>query len=419
MKKLIAAVLGLIVSVVLIGAVQELIWKEYQPPQIVGSEMRQKGITHVDRTKLSREWFAYYTDELTGMSVPYDFRIKKARIDNVEALDDAYVQIDATIWPASSNQEIINNLGLISMGKRHEYQCQMVLKWTEDGRKWTIDEKLSPVQYQLQTPEMQEEIHRPQTEHYAMQTDEKMTYFIENNVLYVTYDGGENFQEVEDGYEKVCKEVNGSYQELLPYNSYVITPEFTAFVSYSDEKTSLLYSQDAGKTWQESEIYDGGFKANTFVAKTEHRCYVTFAVDRSLGSDYYTTFQSEDLQTWNKVSLSETFWSNLTCSFWSNDETGYYSNGADAFYMTTDGGAGFQEVKYPVVQEIADELGFYPYDTMEKMYCEDGKTYMVVGQGDDGDYVRDGKMMKALYESQDGVNFTFVKEIADSPVLAG
>ena len=56
---------------------------------------------------------------------------------------------------------------------------------------------------------------------------------------------------------------------------------------------------------------------------------------------------------------------------------------------------------------------------MEKMYCEDGKTYMVVGQGDDGDYVRDGKMMKALYESQDGVNFTFVKEIADSPVLAG
>ena len=35
MKKMIAAILGLIVSVVLIGAVQELIWKEYQPPQIV------------------------------------------------------------------------------------------------------------------------------------------------------------------------------------------------------------------------------------------------------------------------------------------------------------------------------------------------------------------------------------------------
>ena len=67
--------------------------------------------------------------------------------------------------------------------------------------------------------------------------------------------------------------------------------------------------------------------------------------------------------------------------------------------IKSDGGAGFQEVKYPAVQEIADELGFYPYDTMEKMYCEDGKTYMVVGQGDDGDYVRDGKMMKALYES--------------------
>lgn len=419
MKKLIAGIIGMIVSVGLIGAVLELIWHEYKPPQIVGSEMRKKGITQEDREDLSREWFEHYTDELTGVSVPYDFRIKKARVDSVEVLDDVYIQIDATIWPASSNQEIINNLGLIGMGKRHEYQCQMVLKWVKDGKTWTIDEKLSPVQYQLQTPEMQEEIHRPQTEHYAMQTEEEMTYFIENNVLYVTYDAGKTLHEVEDGYEKVCREVNGTYQELLPYNSYVITPEFTAFVGYSDGKTSLIYSKDEGKTWQESGIYDGGFKANTFLAKTKNRCYVTFAVDRSLGSDYYTTFQSEDLQTWNEVRLSENFWSNLTCSFWSNDETGYYSRGSDSFYMTTDGGAGFQETKYPAAQAIVDELGFNPYDTVEKMYCEDGKTYMVVGQGDDGDYVRDGELMKALYESQDGVNFIFVKEIADSPVLAG
>ena len=45
---------------------------------------------------------------------------------------------------------------------------------------------------------------------------------------------------------------------------------------------------------------------------------------------------------------------------------------------------------------------------------------MVVGQGSDGDYVKDGKLSEALYQSADGVTFTFVKEIADdTPEEAG
>ena len=46
--------------------------------------------------------------------------------------------------------------------------------------------------------------------------------------------------------------------------------------------------------------------------------------------------------------------------------------------------------------------------------------YSVVGQGDDGDYVKDGKLAEALYQSQDGKMFTFVEEIADdTPDQAG
>ena len=50
----------------------------------------------------------------------------------------------------------------------------------------------------------------------------------------------------------------------------------------------------------------------------------------------------------------------------------------------------------------------------------DGILYVVVGQGEDGDYIRDGKLAEALYQSEDGVNFSFVEEIADdTPEQAG
>ena len=130
----------------------------------------------------------------------------------------------------------------------------MVIRWEKSGDStYTIAEKLRPVQYQIRTPEFQEERNTPQTEHFQMRTDEQMTYYIKNEVLYVTYDGGENFVEVPDGYEKVCTMANGSYNELLPYNSYLVTEEFTAFVTHN----SLLYSTDKGETWKESQIYAG------------------------------------------------------------------------------------------------------------------------------------------------------------------
>ena len=43
-----------------------------------------------------------------------------------------------------------------------------------------------------------------------------------------------------------------------------------------------------------------------------------------------------------------------------------------------------------------------------------------MGQGDDGDYVKDGKLVEALYQSADGTTFTFVEEAAaDTPEEAG
>lgn len=88
--------------------------------------------------------------------------------------------------------------------------------------------------------------------------------------------------------------------------------------------------------------------------------------------------------------------------------------------MTEDNGASFQEIVIPEAVEVTAGLGFNSFDTVERMYEEDGILYAVVGQGDDGDYVKDGKLAEALYQSQDGKTFTFVEEIADdTPDQAG
>ena len=56
---------------------------------------------------------------------------------------------------------------------------------------------------------------------------------------------------------------------------------------------------------------------------------------------------------------------------------------------------------------------------MEYVYQERGITYMIVAQGTDGDYMKNNALVKGRYKSKDGINFTFDKEISDSPTLAG
>ena len=415
-KKILLSAAGFLAAMFLTAGFREVVWYRFEMRPVVGETIT--GSTD-DLEGMSRRWFSEYYDQFKGWSVPYDYRITDAAIDRIEVLTDLetpYVEIDYTVHVASANDRIVQNLELTGTDSRRVYNGQMVIRWEKSGDStYTIAEKLRPVQYQIRTPEFQEERNTPQTEHFQMRTDEQMTYYIENEVLYVTYDGGENFVEVPDGYEKVCSQSNGTYNELLPYNSYVITEEFTGFVAGH----SLLYSTDRGETWNESRIRQSGYAANPFLSVTDSGYYVTMAADRSLGSDYYATYYSEDLKNWTSITLPDYFCTNLTCSFWTKDGRGYYAKD-ESMMATLDGGKTFQDIVIPEAEEITERLGFNPFDTVEKMYEEDGILYAVVGQGDDGDYVKDGKLREALYQSEDGSTFSFVEEISDdTPEAAG
>ena len=71
------------------------------------------------------------------------------------------------------------------------------------------------------------------------------------------------------------------------------------------------------------------------------------------------------------------------------------------------------------IRSGADVGSFKPFVQMEYVYQERGITYMIVAQGTDGDYIKNNALVKGRYKSKDGINFTFDKEISDSPTLAG
>ena len=96
-----------------------------------------------------------------------------------------------------------------------------------------------------------------------------------------------------------------------------------------------------------------------------------------------------------------------------SDETAYIGAGTDEqgnplVYYTKDDGNTYTTLTIPAHEVEILGSSFKPFVQMEYVYQEKGITYMIVAQGTDGDY-----------KSKDGINFTFDKEISDSPTLAG
>lgn len=387
-----------------------------------------------DPEKVCVLWLDHYFDQFSGWRVPYGWKARHARVDSLEDLGDGFFQLDYSVYIPRGGDRLIDALYLYPAQEAHFYQNQVVIRWEQSGLVWRVAEEMRPAAWQLAyDPDIQAERNQPpEPEHYLLPEGETCGYLVLDGVFYVTYDGGDTLVEVPDGYEKICNTGSGRYNERLCDNGWVVTPELTAFLTFTynanlDQYRSwLLYSRDMGQTWQETQIADFGYQGNTFLSLTETGLYAAFPADRGLGSDYYAIFFSADLETWNQIPLSG-HTRNFTCVFWPEEGTGYLSgcevqrsDGStlkNTFFMTRDNGESYEMMEYPIVEEFVNEWGYFPFDTVEKMYARDGLIYMVVGQGDDGDYYEDGVRVSALYQSEGGENFTFVQTVDNTRKL--
>ena len=346
MKKIGLALLCLLLACGVSAIVLFGIWNQYNPTAIIGSSIQTE---NTDVKEVTEQWFDEFFKQYEGPFVPFEFRIRDKRVKTIEVLnkEEGFVQLDYEFRPASDNP-YVTSYYTAALQENGWYVAQVVLQLEKTLNGYTVKNKMSPVQYQIQTDPS---LRKPPTTHYAM-ADRKETYAFSQNQLYVTYDAGKSFTEVPVPYEDIAGTNNSTYNELLPAHGYIVSRDFTAFVCYDETGSYLQYSEDMGKTWEKSRIISRTYRGDTlYLSKTENSCYITLTI--------------------------------------------------------------------PAHEVEILGSSFKPFVQMEYVYQEKGITYMIVAQGTDGDYIKNNALVKGRYKSKDGINFTFDKEISDSPTLAG
>lgn len=242
-----------------------------------------------------------------------------------------------------------------------------------------------------------------------------MQYFTENQKLYVTYDNKKNKVLVPNGYSQVFIMPNNSYDETLNAGSYIITPEFTAFVGYRKNSTGILYSIDKGKHWSYSKLKYNGFRGKAFISITNDRVYVTYATDESLGTDYYATFFSSNMKIWSEADFPKSLdQSNVTLVYWDNDNLVYYASKLGGFNFSDDGGENMRTVTLDFPSSIENMSGGNPFTVPSAMYTKQGRIYLIMSQSENGDYAQNNQLMEAvMVKSLDLGSFDYESQQAE------
>ncbi len=167
------------------------------------------------------------------------------------------------------------------------------------------------------------------------------------------------------------------------------------------------------------ERYQGDFERECELEDGRIR-YRMVVLDAAAGSRWYGLLKSKDRGISWKVVSSSPFGGDMGMGieFTFLDETlGFATlshNGGDEadLYVTENGGESYQRA---VIQglEVTLEDGYLynPYDFPQMPYEENGKLYVLCGQGADGDYDGGDAAGMALFESTDGGHIFSYKEI--------
>lgn len=207
-----------------------------------------------------------------------------------------------------------------------------------------------------------------------------------------------------------------------------------AFSGYSQEQiTAENYEEKIGKeeddVEENSELTDEAIQF--YLSLTPDCSYETadgieyrmIPVDRACGSSFYVLIATADGgRSASMANLDPYLGSGggaRWISFLQDGRTGFsclsYSGGTyGKLYRTEDGGESFEAIEYPSAKaKLSDGTYYNPFVMPEKVYEEDGRLYMEVGQGPNGDYYGEEGYCHGLYESEDnGRIWTYLKEIA-------
>lgn len=407
-------------------------WHDFKMPSMAGQVVARVSEDSPVSDDVA-QWYGRWMGRLREIGVAPQYQLSSVQVGEVRQLpgisaeyDDSagrniYVQLDATVRPRFAWLERVSGLHGCQMagsGSKINESCVFELEPQEDG--YRIVRVMEPIAYQWVADPEQFEKSEPDPTDAVL--DGENGYRLSMDALEVTYDGGATWHEVPDGVARIVGDVNANTELWLETTSYVIAPDFTAFVGYDDasHQAQLVYSWDAGSTWLTSPL-GTGMQAASYVSVAGDCIGVAYGYDAALGSVGYAMVSStlSDLRAdgasasaWRKVPMYMQYPSNLTMMGWTDDATVFVGQ-AGSLHVSSDGGATWRKVALPKEPGLADRLGFDPFDVPVRVWVQDGTTYLAIGQGDDADYAPDGTIVEAVF-SYDAASdaFAFVREQA-------
>ncbi|WP_216380738.1 hypothetical protein [Arcanobacterium phocae] len=422
------------IAAVLIGVIVAsfgIPWARYQESPIIGQSVLHVADDKTETpstpqrvtTKHMAAWFHRWTTEHSSFFIAPSFQLSNGSLNSISELsppinpDGSQVfHLDVTLRPRFSAVEQFskNTDYLLRKDNDGALHGDWVIYLNRDKNVHVITDMMLPARYDIMTnPEL---LADPIPAEKLPDTTVANTYRIADNTLSVSYDFGKTWTEVPGAYDAVTRTTNGSHSTSLTRGSYVISPDFTGFISFNEDKASLIFSTNSGATWATTDI-SSGYSAPCFLSYTEGNVIATFAQERTGGSDYYVSWRSDattKYSRWVSQPLFRDFPPHLSLATWLSADNGFigYAGEEPTIYVTSDRGITYQNVALDTVLP--------GYSTPEIFYIDDA-IYAIIGQGLDGDDSIDGIMQEAVYRyDEESHMLTFVrKQDAPTPIDAG
>ncbi|WP_226038529.1 WD40/YVTN/BNR-like repeat-containing protein [Aquibacillus saliphilus] len=263
--------------------------------------------------------------------------------------------------------------------------------------------------------------------------DEAIRYEIVDNTLRITYKNGKDWSEVPVVVEDLF---NGDYsgqKNNLIDNSFVITPQKTAFVyqtnldqqdnSEAYPELRVLLSSNQGKTWDEVVVTEqrSPVRMRMIGFTSEQNGYLIITSDRTMSSEANTIFTTNDGgMTWRNVGSVEDTYRLVLDGGFITDKLGFISfspiseNGAPkepTLYRTVDGGFNWEEVNVPIPTEYKGI-----FTEAEAPSFDGTQGTLLVNQGPNGDY-QGGNVLARYISIDEGETWNFANLVDPENVL--
>lgn len=254
--------------------------------------------------------------------------------------------------------------------------------------------------------------------------DENNRYEIVNEKLKITFDNGFNWQEVPLDVEELFQgDYSGSNTYLIE-DSYIITPERTAFVIGGGDSLRIMQSTDEGKTWVEDDVsnpFVNGSRLRILGFTSKKEGYLILTGDRTMSFEANTVLKTHNGgETWENVGSVLGTDRMITSGGFINKDLGFISFDAitvndekprPSLYRSTNGGKDWAEVEVPIPVEYAGI-----FTTAEVPTFDGSQGTLLVNQGPNGDY-QGGKVMAKYISIDDGASWTFANLVDPEKVM--